>query len=168
MSIVENETTTIARHDPAAGPNRWTLASVDGRLPTQAELEEFREDHSEDAQETADEGSEDDIRELIRPGSARLIEETADYGVYRFEPSAEDEEDAEFNRHLDATLRVARNDSQPYVESIEMRAREPFSPAMGVKIQEFSTVMTYGPVGDAGVVLPAAVVIRLVGAERCW
>jgi len=163
ITIVEDGKTTVARHDPKRPTaDRWTLVSIDGLGPTPAEFEKFREDHT-DASDEESESSGEEVREMISAGSTKLVEETADYAVYSFEPTGENEEDQEFNRHLDATLRIAKNRDAPYVESIEMRADKPVSAAIGVKIKEFLTVMTFGPVGAERSVLPLTVDVRLKG-----
>jgi hypothetical protein len=66
-----------------------------------------------------------------------------------------------FNEHVDGILRIAK--SGPFVETIEMRSREAFSPMLGVKIKHFSTIMTFAPVGDDGAVLPQSVQMEMAG-----
>ena len=57
------------------------------------------------------------------------------------------------------SLRVSK--AAPYVESLEMRSRKPFSPGFGVKVKEFAMAMTFAPVGPDEVVLPETVRIRM-------
>lgn len=163
LTRVEDGTIQVARHDPRRSETeRWTLVSVDGARPRSAQLEKFRREHIEAPEEEA-ESSGDEVRAMISPGSAKLVEDTDHYALYSFEVASEDEEDDEFNRHLEATLRVVKTGGGPYVESIELLAAKPFSPVPGVKIKAFSTVMTYAPVGPRKAVLPSTVEVRLTG-----
>ena len=58
---------------------------------------------------------------------------------------------AEFNEHLDAELRIAKDG--PYVETLEMRSRAPFSPAFSFKVKEFTLVLRFAPADGSEVVL---------------
>ena len=92
------------------------------------------------------------------------MEETSDRAVYRFEPRADDEEkDSKFYKHVDATLHIVKNGSRPYVESVALVSREPFSPAFSVKVDEFMTVLSFAPAGSDGAVLPSRVEMRMAG-----
>jgi hypothetical protein len=165
MTKREHGKTTVARHDPSLPQGeRWVLVSVDGGPPAEKDQAEFRQWLGEANPDEADQDSDqEEIRAMITPGTLELAEETPDRVVYRFEPAAEDEEDAEFYKHVDATLCIARNGSRPYVESVALVSREPFSPAFGIKVKEFSTVLSYAPVGSAGTVLPSRVEMRMAG-----
>jgi hypothetical protein len=160
-TTIENGVTRVAKHDPTRPEGeRWMLVSVDGRAPTEQE----KERDSERRRSSGGEDGDDDevgFAATIEPGSLSLIEETATHLIYGFDPASEDEEDRGFNEHLQATLRIAKGG--PYVETLEMKSREPFSPGFSVKIKEFALLLTYSPVGDDRIVLPAGVTTKIAG-----
>lgn len=161
-TTVTGETTTVKRHDPTRPEGqRWTLVSVDGREPTDEEREKAAREQAPAEEDDAEEEDEGEIRAMIDTESLALIEETAAHATYRFRPVAEDEDDAKLFDHVDATLRVSKADA--YVESLEMRSREPFSPGFGVKVKEFAMALTFAPVGSDAIVLPETVRIRMAG-----
>lgn len=164
-TTVHNGTETIARYDPSLPEGeRWNLISVDGRAPTDDDREDFEKRHAGGDQK---DGEQEDSEEqgfsaVIEPDSLVPLEDSVTHAVYRFQPaSGEEEDDDGMSEHLDGLLRISKNG--PYVESLEMRSREPFSPAFSVKIKEFSTVMTFAPVGENGTVLPESVEVRVIG-----
>lgn len=138
---------------------RWHLVSVDGRPPT----EEERRDNAEERSSGGDPGEDDEdpIEEMIKPGSLRLVEDSADRALYRFEPVSEDEDDAKIYENLDATLAIVKNG--PYVESVDMRSRGPFKPAFAVKISEFVLTRTFEPVEPGGPAFPRSATVKLSG-----
>jgi hypothetical protein len=164
-TTVHNGTTTVARHDPSRPEGeRWKLISVDGRPPTADEIEEFVEQHSsgEEQQEDSEESEEQGFSAVIEADSLIPLKDSATHKLYRFQPASNEEEgDDGMSEHLDGTLRISKNG--PYVETLEMRSREAFSPAFSVKIKEFSTIMTFAPVGEEKTVLPESVSVRMVG-----
>ena len=162
---IHNGITLVKRHDPSLAQNeRWSLVSVDGRPPTDEEREEhLRENDQAGDDQPAESGDEEqgEIRAMISPDSLTMLEETASHIVYSFEPAAEDEGEAKMYEQMDATIRVSKDG--PFVESLEMRNREPFSAAFGVKVKEFLTVLTFSQVGSDSVVLPSTVKVRMAG-----
>jgi hypothetical protein len=163
--LIRNGTEVLLRHDPARPRGeRWKVISVDGRPPTAKEIEEYTGHREKGEDEERGEGEDKEQSAVIETDSLVFIEESPTHLVYGFQPAPEGEDDDEakaFNEHVDGVLRIAK--SGPYVESIEMRSREPFSPMLSVKIKEFSTIMTFAPVGDEGTVLPSSVVMNMKG-----
>jgi hypothetical protein len=160
QTTVAGDTTSVLHHDPTRPESqRWTLVSVDGREPTDEEREKADRDRTRDDADDAEDENEGEVRAMVDTESLALIEETASYAVYSFRPVAEDESDAKLFEHVDSTLRVRK--AGPYVESLEMRSREPFSPRFGVKVREFAMTMTFAPVGPDEIVLPETVRIRM-------
>lgn len=160
MTTVADGITSVQRHDPTKPEGqRWSLVSVDGKEPTEEQREEAARNQSSGKESDAEQDEENEVRAMVDTESVTLIEETATHAVYRFRPVAEDEDDAKLFEHVDATLRVSK--ASPYVESLEMRSREPFSPGFGVKVKEFAMAMTFVPVGPDAVVLPETVRIRM-------
>jgi hypothetical protein len=162
LTTVSDGTTRVLQHDPTRPEGqRWSLLSVDGREPTDEEREKVARERAHSEESDAEEEDGGEVRAMVDKESLALIEEAATYAVYRFRPIAENEDDAKLFEHVDATLRVSK--AAPYVESLEMRSREPFSPGFGVKVKEFAMAMTFAPVGPDEVVLPETVRIRMAG-----
>jgi hypothetical protein len=164
-TTVRNGKETVASYDPRLPEDkRWSLLSVDGRRPTGEEREEFEKRRAGGGEQENDseESDEQGFSAVIEADSLTPLEDSATHVVYRFKPSpGEEEDDSGMSEHLDGKLRISKNG--PYVESLEMRSRKPFSPAFSVKIKEFSTVMTFAPAGENGTVLPESVSVRMVG-----
>lgn len=161
-TTVSQGTTFVKHHDPTKPEGqRWTLVSVDGREPTEGERKQQAREEAHAEEEDTDQDDDGEIRAMIDSESLTLVEETASHAVYRFRPVAEDEDDEKLFDHLDATLRVVK--AGPYVESLEMRSREPFSPGFGVKMKEFAMRLTFAPVGPEATALPETVNIHIVG-----
>jgi len=162
LTTVANGITSVQHHDPTKPEGqRWTLVTVGDREPTEAQREEAARKQASAEESNAEEEDEGEVRAMIDMESLVLIEETAARAVYRFRPLAEDEKDAKIFEHVDATLRVNKADA--YVESLEMRSREPFSPGFGVKVKEFAMALTFAPAGPDAIVLPETVRIRMAG-----
>jgi hypothetical protein len=159
-TMVQKGTTVIHRHDPTRPEGeRWLLVSVDDRPPTEKERAEYAERR---ARETETQDDDDrGIRAMIAPGSLNLIGEDPVHATYAFDPVTEDSGDAKLYEHLDATLRVVKEG--PYVDRIELGNPEPFSPGFGLKVKQFSTVMTFAPQGEQRSALPHSESFRLVG-----
>jgi hypothetical protein len=158
-TMLVNGTEIVLRHEPTHPKGeRWIVASVDGRAPTDKEIEKYTRHRDRDEEETDD----GETSATIETDSLVLLEESASHLIYSFRPAPEKggESDA-FNEHVDGRLRIAK--SGPFVETIEMRSRESFSPMIGVKIKQFSTLMTFAPVGESGDILPQRVEMRMEG-----
>jgi hypothetical protein len=136
---------------------------VDGRQPTDDEIEKFLKGHAGGDEPADDEESSEEVglSASIDSSSLVLLKDTGTHLEYGFKPASEEEEGDDMSEYLDGLLRISKEG--PRVESFEMRSREPFSPAFSVKIKEFSTVMTFAPVGEEGSVLPESVEVRMVG-----
>jgi len=161
-TTVAGATSRVLQHDPTRPDGRrWTLVSVDGREPTDEEREKAVRDRANAEAEDAEDEEQGEVRAMVDMESLALIEETASHAVYRFRPVAEDEKDARLFDHVDAALRVSK--AGPYVESLEMHSREPFSPGFGIKVKEFAMTLTFAPVGPEATVLPETVRIRMAG-----
>jgi hypothetical protein len=154
-----NGTEIVLRHDPQLSEGeRWIVASVDGRGPTGKEIEKYTQ-HRERDEEQPEDG---ETSATIETDSLVLLEESASRLVFSFRPAPEDDDEGDaFNEHVDGKLTIAKSGS--FVETIEMRSRESFSPMIGVKIKQFSTVMTFAPVGENGAILPQAMEMRMEG-----
>lgn len=156
---VDSDSTTVARFNPANPVLlRWNLLTVDGRIPTETEITEFREEKAgDDSADGEDEDDDDtgkggkDAADIVQPDSLSLIEETDDYWLFSFKPVADEDTEAMFE-HVDATLKIARNG--PFVETIKLQNDKPFKPKLGVKISNFFTRMNFGPAAEDGPIVP--------------
>ena len=158
QTTVKNGVKRVATHDPTRPEGeRWTLVSVDGRPPTEKEQEKHRPSAD------GNKDSEDGFAATVEPGSLKLIKETPTHAIYSFHPASDDEHDRKFNEHMDATLRIAKAQDGPYVETLEMHSREPFSPAFSFKVNEFALVLAFAPVKGGRAVLPASVSTHIAG-----
>jgi len=85
-STLTDDIRWVGRHDPRNNEDeRWTLISVDGRMPTEDELGEFA--HKKEDHETSDSSQRVDIVDV---DTVELLEETEEYWLLNFIPD-EDE-----------------------------------------------------------------------------
>ncbi len=140
---VNSEGTWVGRSDPSRPPGeRWQLLSVDGRDPTDEELEEYLEDKNVDA--------------MIEPDSLHLIEDADDYWLFGFVP-----DDEEIMSSVDATIRIDKKSG--HLEYIDLRNHETIRPAVGVKISKLVTRLTFGPAAEGGPIVPLAAQVEIKG-----
>ena len=150
---IEAGTETVARFDPRrpAG-ERWSLLSVDGREPTQDEIDDFTEDKLDDDESGSDD--DDEVHTMVEGDSLTLVEETDEYWLFSFVPSEEDDEE-DFAEFMDGTLEIAKDGR--YVSSIDIRSDEPFRPRFGVKVNSILTRLTFGPASPDGPIVPQTI-----------
>ena len=145
----------VGRFDPrrAAG-QRWQLVSIDNRKPTQDEVEEYVEEQEDDRPGIED----DEVVEMVEPGSVFLIEETDQYWLLGFKLDDDDEALAE---SIDATIRINRPGR--YLEFIDVHNRSVIKPAFGVTLTKLITRFTFGPAAEAGPVVPLTSQVEVSG-----
>ena len=152
--------TLVSRYDPRMPEGeRWSLLSIDGRAPTQAEAEDFARDRAteehEDADETGENPDDGDVDAMVDPGTLRLIEETDAYWLLQFVPTDDGDDDDEMGRDvmrkMDGTVRIAKDGG--HLETIDIRNEKPIRPRVGVKMKKFLMRMTFAPAVDGGPVV---------------
>jgi len=143
----------VGRYDPRLPEEeRWRLLSIDGRNPTAEESRQYAE-RKRDEGHDGEQENDGEIDGMVEPGSLELVEETADYWLFRFVPTddAEDDDD-EMGRkvleRMDGTVRIIKDGH--YLEYIDIRNTKPIRPKVGVKMKKFLTRMTFGPAVDGG------------------
>lgn len=150
---VNSEGTWVGRSDPSRPPGeRWQLLSVDGRDPTDEELEEYLEDKNREHGN----GDEKGVDAMIEPDSLRLIEDGDDHWLFGFVP-----DDEEIMNSVDATVRIDKKSG--HLEYIDLRNHETIRPAAGVKISKLVTRLTFGPAGEGGPIVPLAAQVEIKG-----
>ncbi len=153
-----SEGTFIARFDPRMPDEpHWTLLSVDGRKPTDGEIEEFLDDVNRDR---GGNGGDENGAEFTA-GSLRLIEETDEYWWFSFLPPAESEEDAKFMNAVDARLKIVKKGH--FVSHISMRNTDTIKPGKGVKIRKFETDLRFAPACEGCPAVPRSVKAAVQG-----
>ncbi len=142
----------VGRYDPRnPSGNRWSLTSVDGRAPTDDEIEEFL-----DEREADNEVDDRVVVEMVEPDTVRLIEETDDYWLLAFKPDKENVMES-----VQSTLRVRKPDE--YLEYIDIHNVDVIAPAFGIRISKLITRFTFGPAVEGGPVVPLSSQIEVAG-----
>ena len=159
-SSTEEGRTWVGRYDPRlpAG-GRWSLSSVDGRTPTARERDDWLADRVEteprDDEHSADAG-------IVTRGSLVLLAEDDASWLFGFTPAAEgDEESRKFLAEVDGTLRIRKDGT--WLEEFHLANESPITPATGVKISRFETLLSFGLAGPGGPVVPLAVDVHVKG-----
>lgn len=168
----------VGRFDPRQPEDeRWTLLTIDGRLPTDKESAEYAENnhHFGDGDSDDDDGDDNAI-DMVEPGTLRLVEETDDYWLLSFVPIDDDDEDDVGRRVLESmqgTVKIIKDGE--YLAYIDIHNEKPIRPKIGVKMKKFLMHMSFGPIADDGPVvmrsmdfaikLSAFVLVRVNEAE---
>ena len=149
--------TFVARFDPRLPDGQhWALLSVDGREPTEDELEEFVEDKSRGR------GDNDDGNEpMFNSGTVELIEETDDHWWFRYRPKTDSDKEKKFMEAVDARLKVVKDGH--YISLISMRNTDTIKPGKGVKIRKFETDLEFAPAIEGGPVVPRSIKADIKG-----
>lgn len=151
---VGSEHVWVGRFDPRRSSHeRWQLISVDNREPTEKEIEKYSKEKKHDHSDNSDKR----VEEMVEPDSIRLIEETDEFWLLGFTP---DDEEVILDS-VDATIRIRK--SNGHLEYIDLRNHSPIKPAIGVKISRLITRLTFGPVTEAGPVVPLSTQVEATG-----
>ena len=161
-TATEDGITYVGRYDPGRpGDQPWKLVSVDGREPTEDEIEHYLDTRENDSGGVFG----DDIGEIdgVDFDSIELVEETPDYWIFSFLPDSDDEDDyaARVMRDLQGRIKVVRDG--PYVEYFDLRNEKALRPAMGMKISRLLTRLTFGPAADGGPIVPVSIDVDVKG-----
>ena len=150
---VSDDRVWVGRYDPSRpNGNLWTLKTVDGREPTEKEIEQYLDDRDDD-------GSDDgDVEALVETDTIRLLEETDEYYLLTFIP---DEDEVEFLDSVDATIRINKPDG--YLEYIDVHNTSTIRPAFGVNISKLITRFTFGPAAEQGPIVPLSLQVEVTG-----
>ena len=151
----------IGRYDPRfAKGGRWKLTSVDGREPSDDEVEDFLEQKNRVQENKSDDDTEG-IASIVADGSLVLLSETEAHWLFGFQPAADTEDEVDFMKFVDGTLMIVKEGH--YVSQITMQNSQPIKPGKGIKIQEFRTTMDFAPVQEGGPAVPRKIQSRVRG-----
>jgi hypothetical protein len=152
---LEEDVLWIGRYDPRRPEDeRWQLISVDGREPNDDEIEEYLDDQDE-----PEDSGDNKVEAMVQADTLKLVEETAEHWLFEFVPDGDDDN---FLAHVNATMKIVKAD-EPYVTYVDLRSNKAFKPAMGVKLKEFLTRLTFAPVDADGPVVPHSVDVKVRG-----
>ena len=150
---VTSEHVWVGRYDPRrSSGERWQLMTVDGRQPTEEELEEYERDKVHDHSRDGD----DRVNAMVEPDTVRFIEETDDYWLFGFTPDEE-----EIMSSVDATMRIDKDNG--HLEYIDIRNHETIRPTFGVKISKLITRLTFGHATEDGPIVPISTQVEVKG-----
>lgn len=154
----EGEGRSRVERSDAAKPefDRWTLLKQDGRAPTEAEQNDYRQQHGRRSSNVTPPA----ISDQFDLATADTVADTPERGTYRcrLKPGEADDKTASFLR---VTLVVHKPTHT--VESLEIASQGEFKPTFGVTIAEMKTVMTYSLPSGETPSLPQKVTTRLRG-----
>ena len=161
---IEDDVTFTWRFDPSRESGKhWLLTGIDGRKPTQEELDRFGS-RSEDNRDDDDNETLADELEIIDFDSLELVEQSSRHRLFSFKPTGEDnadEAERRFMEQVSGRLSIALDG--PYVEYLELRNDKPIRPATGVRIKRFLTRLVFARLGESGPVVPMSVDVEIKG-----
>jgi hypothetical protein len=147
----------VGHYDPRRPDNdRWRLVSVDGRDPTNDQIDDYLEQKRRHSPKDEDDR---DTASMVRFETLRLVEETAARWIFSFVPT-DDQQDA-LIQELDGRLSVVKDGH--YVEYITLRNDKPIKPTTGVKISEFLMTFTFEPATKEGPIVLVAADVEIKG-----
>lgn len=148
----QNKITITERYDPAKpAAEQWTLIQNNGQPPTAKELSQylpFKAAQASSLTQTVFSPSD------IEPASLELLRENAARAVYtgRFRAAATAAD--KMLGHLQLQLTV--NKQHPQIERIILELLAPYSPVLGVKMDELTVTLDFTPATADQPSLPAA------------
>lgn len=136
--------------------DRWSLVKKDGRAPTPAELQSYGEARSRRSRT----GTAPKISDQFLLEGIETVSDSGDRVVYRC-PLRPGEARDDTARSLRATITVHKPTAT--IESVELANIEPFSPALGVRIAEMRTRLSYSLPVEGRPSLPLTVITHVRG-----
>lgn len=159
LTTTRNDYTLVERFDPSRPVGgQWTLLQYQGRAPTEEEAKKYRKSRPSDSsvgpQANFQKGD-------VEPGSLTLVREDAERaefkGAFRDESAGADR----MLGHLVLNLTVSKQ--RPHVEKYTLSLPEPYSPVLGVKMNELQVEAVYLPPESDRPPLPSTHTSRFVG-----
>lgn len=151
-TTVRDRVSTAERYDPSKPPaGQWSLLLYNGRPPEAKELKKYQKLRSANPTPASPANF---TRGDIDPGSLRLLHEDHERAV--FAGGFREASAGADKMLLHLQLRLTVNKRVPHVEQYMLTLREPYSPILGVKMNELRVVMTFTPPAPGRPSLPAA------------
>ena len=159
QTTVRDDESTTERFDPARPPaEQWTLQRHNGRPPTADELAKYVKFKAASAPPLAQAPFQ---KSDIDPGSVELVREDADRAEFACGFRAESTGSDKMLGHLRLILTVRKQPA--FVEKFSLELRAPYSPVLGVKMNELAVQMSFTPPGPDRPSLPAESSSRFAG-----
>lgn len=159
ITTTRNADTLVERFDPSRAPGaQWTLLHCYGRAPTPDEVEKYAQ--SRPAGSPVGPQANFQKRD-IEPGSLILVREDAEraefQGAFRAESAGADKMLGHLVLHLTVTKQ------HPYIEKYTVSLATPYSPVLGVKMNELQVEAAFAPPEPARPSLPTTHSSRFAG-----
>lgn len=158
LTTVRNDRAITERFDPTKSANtQWTLLGIEDRPPTADELSKYQRARSSGPggmQANFEKGD-------IDPGSLTLIREDdtrAEYSATFRETSAGSDK---MLGHL--ILRLTVHKQVPHIAAYALELKEPYSPVLGVKMNELRVEVRFSPPASDRPALPMEITSRFAG-----
>ena len=159
LATTRNRDTLVERFDPAQSPGKqWTLLQCHDRPPTDEEKEKYQQSRppgSTVGQQAVFQKAD------IEPGSLVLEHEDAERAVYKGAFRAESTGADKMLGHL--VLHLTANKIRPHIEKYTLSLETPYSPVLGVKMNELQVEAEFLPPGPDRPSLPAKQTSRFTG-----
>lgn len=136
-----NDQTMVEFFNPSRPPGgQWTLRQFQGRNPTADELEKYARSRPA----TGSGGTQANFKnEDIEPGSLKLVEENDTRATFSATFREQSSGPDKMLGHLSLTLTV--NKQPAYIERYVEELTEPYSPVLGVKMNQLRIEATFSP-----------------------
>lgn len=159
LTTTRNKDTLVERFDPSRPPGgQWTLRQCHDRAPTAEEKEKYLQSRPPGSTvgpqavfQKAD----------IEPGSLTLEREDDERAVFKGAFRSESTGADKMLGHL--VLHLIANKRQPHIEKYTLTLETPYSPVLGVKMNELQVEADFLPPGTDRPSLPAKQTSRFTG-----
>lgn len=150
LETSRNDQTMVEFFDPSRPPGgQWKLRQLQGRSPTTEELEKYAQSRpAAGSGGTQANFKKDDIE----PGSLKLIEENETRATFSATFREQSSGPDKMLSHLRLTLTV--NKPQAYIEGYVQELTEPYSPVLGVKMNQLRIQATFSAPSEGRPSLP--------------
>ena len=130
--------TRVERFSPGNG---WELKAVNGEPPTHRALKAYAKD-ADDRNRQRQQPADLDFARMVRPDTARVVEEDAQRIVFAFTPDSPDAgRGRAMMENMSGRLTVAKDGLRPLTYIVELTA--PISPMPGTRFESFSQEMNF-------------------------
>ncbi len=159
ITTTRNKDTLVERFDPSpATGHQWMLLQCHDRTPTSKEQEKYLRSRPPGISVGAQANFQ---KNDIDPGSLALVREDAERAEFKCAFRQESTSADKMLGHL--VLHLTVNKTRPHIEKYTLSLAEPYSPVLGVKMDELQVEARYTAPGAARPSLPLSHTSRFAG-----
>ncbi len=147
-TATSSENTRVGRYDPSRQEGkRWTLVSVDGRVPKAKETKKFLKEKKKEEERAEKDGDSGPASIAEDVKNIRLVKETDEFWILGFTPKAEGEFKKVMSK-LEGRIKIEKSERVP--KYISIRSNKSFKPNFATRIYRFTMKFDFGKATEEG------------------